>query len=376
MQKLLIKLTPLESYFFGGERIFEFDGKNQQYFIRSLNTPSQTALFGALRYIGIQNPSKDFRLSDIDKANIGAGSYNLMQVNEDGYGKIKKISPLYIMNHEGDFLIRTPLDHRINDREKTNSPLDSVLKVNKTYTRFEQYSDKIRTNKGYRSLPLDYTAKDGITDSWVLLSAIKSERIIYTDLFEGAVQIGIAKRKQNNSQENSYFKKEYIKLKKGFSFAFFADVEDGFVPYNHIVYLGQGKSSFRADWQVIEQNSEIIRKVAFPSDFIRSGMIYAQSDIYYPQDINKLYAYCQFVCVKTRDYRVFTTNYETAQLKIKSVRKRYEKYQNSKLIQAGSMFYPYPDINFMDIFSNEEISDNRFNEHAQIAGLNNVIIGG
>lgn len=54
MASYLIKLTPLEPYFFGGERNFSF-GKSKKetkpsYYIKSLEAPSQTTLLGALRY--------------------------------------------------------------------------------------------------------------------------------------------------------------------------------------------------------------------------------------------------------------------------------------------------------------------------------------
>ena len=54
MGKYLIKLKPLEPYFFGGERTFGFGKKTKQkqpYYIVSEYIPSQPTLFGTLRYI-------------------------------------------------------------------------------------------------------------------------------------------------------------------------------------------------------------------------------------------------------------------------------------------------------------------------------------
>ena len=343
MTKWLIKLTPLEPYFFGGERIFDMnttdEEKNKHYYIRSLNVPSQATLFGALRYMCIKNLAKGFYLDAEDKLNIGSSSYKLNDTSNSNFGKIKGISPLYLYHRAYGFLIRTPFDH------KTKDPNGNV---NEFYTSFKDYSGPISTSRGERRLPKDYKAKDGLADSWLILNSNK----IYANPFDSFTKIGIDRA----NREKSFFKKEYKQLKPGFSFAFFANLEENFEPFHNLIYLGQGKSIFRVEWS-LEQEPNI------PANLIRDGMLYAQSDLYYKDDIVALYNECKFVCVQTRDFRVFYTDYNKSTL----VSSRFQKGKNIPLIQAGSIFWPNEQDNFI-----AKISDS----HASIAGFNQIVSGG
>lgn len=47
--KYIVRLTPVGSYFFGGETTFG-DGKNQNYLVRSCILPQVSAVLGVLRY--------------------------------------------------------------------------------------------------------------------------------------------------------------------------------------------------------------------------------------------------------------------------------------------------------------------------------------
>ena len=48
MATKLIKLTPLDAFFFGDENTFGMD--NTSYYVRSRKLPQQTSLLGLLRY--------------------------------------------------------------------------------------------------------------------------------------------------------------------------------------------------------------------------------------------------------------------------------------------------------------------------------------
>ena len=391
LPKLLIKLTPLEPYFFGGQRIYEIGDENRHYFIRSLDAPSQTTLFGALRYMGIKNPDKGFWLDEEDKKNVGEYSYDLTDEKKWEFGRIHSISPLFLLDNDKErngFLIRTPLDHikgskkvmekeaetkeakgkeaggeaetkeanggkaegGANTKEANGGKAEggaNTKEITETYTRFEEYSDPVHTTAGIRHFPKEYDAKAGLSYSWMSLG---DERI-YADLFEGIQKLGI----DTNNKRNGYFKREYKRLREGFSFAFFADVDQGFSLHNHIVYLGQGKSAFRVDW---DWNAH---EPTMPW-FLRKEMVYAQSDWYISGNVEELYKMCKFVCVDIRDFRVFTTNYA-----MKSVKNRFKKDNHTRLIQAGSVFWPN---------NLEEFTEKIRNSHGEIAGFNHFITGG
>jgi hypothetical protein len=249
------------------------------------------------------------------------------------------------VDENDQFYIPVPLDHKAGE---------------KCYTSFclSEKKDAIKTNNGKRRFPTDYDAKIGLASGWL---ALDGKRTVRNNLFTDAAQVGIDKY----HDEQAFFKKEYKLLAKGFSFAFFADVEMEL--HNHLVYMGQGKSAFRADWcDKAEQPNT--------TDIISKDMVYAQSDIYIDpgqinneelsekqadhqvQSIKNLYSDCEFVCVKTRSHKIFDQSY----LDRKGSR-------DIRLIQAGSVFLP----NDIGAFKKKV-----GNKHAEIAGFNKIIVGG
>jgi len=328
---LQIKLTPLEPYFLGGERIFEFVGGNRHYFIRSLNTPSQTTLFGVLRYLGIAKHSNDFTLSGEDVINIGKNSYALSD-QSGSYGRIHKISPLYLLEGQDRYYIRAPFDHN----------LDAGVKQ---YMPWNNYSGEIQTVHGIRRYPLDYKAKAGIVDGWLCLS----DKTIRDDLFTGITQTGVDKK----NRKEAFFKREYKLLASGFSFTFFAEVDECFTCHNNtVVFLGQKKSPFTAE----SIKGPRVKEPDQPA-ILRKGFAYARSDVYIKGDIKDIYKNCLFICAQDRDFREFITIYS------KGVRQlnRYKKNNLIKLISAGSVFWP----NDYDAFKTAVD-----NPHASVAGFN------
>ena len=345
MPKLLIKLTPLEPYFLGGERIFEIGDGNKHYFIRSLDTPAQSTLFGVLRYLAIEKPgsSQDFkkRYQEFSKKrNLGEFKKEFrgyaLNKPEVKFENIHGISPLYLVdNKTGCFYAPLPFDHRVDHRVKVSGC------ESENYTPFEKWSEPIRTTNGERCLPLDYKAKDGLANGWIALAGSRCVRT--EDIFHSSPQVGIGQ----TNEIQAFFKKEYKYLEEGFSFAFFADID---MPlYNHIVYIGQGKSPFCAEWQKAEEPE-------FPKAVLREGFVYAQSDIYYTGDIRDLYGKCYFVCAKTHPHRIFQENY-------------LDRTGSSmvQLIRAGSVFWPNDASDFATKLKND---------HAEIAGFNKIVIGG
>jgi hypothetical protein len=354
--KQRIVLTPLEPYFFGGERIFEIGDGNRHYFIHSLDTPSQTMLFGVLRYLAIKpkdlvsaaelqkryNDFKEKREHSEFKRDFQGFALNRPDVD---LSDITGISPLYLMDEKDGYYIPVPFDH------ETGKPEYKPFVLNK----------QIETNHGARMLPMSYNEKDGLAKGWVHQSTKK----IRTDFFESVPQVGIGK------SEKAFFKKEYKqfnkKCKTGLSFAFFADILTPLYP--KIVYMGQGKSAFSV---MIDAASE----PTFPPDWISPGMAYAQSDVYYPGDVAKLYETCQFIAIKTRVHRIFVNSY------IDRTGSRM-----TTLIQAGSIFFPHNIADFEKILKSEEkayvnpetkksVSFAESYKHAEIAGFNKILIGG
>jgi hypothetical protein len=339
VDKQLVTLTPLEPWFFGTDRTLAYpDGQKQHdggYFIRSLDAPSQTTLFGVLRYLGIENPNADFSLSEDDKVHIGVSSFRLGQ-EEQSFGEIRGISPLYLLDTENIFYVPLPFDHDGSDNKYSPFKREDCVSV--------------QTNCGERLLPQQYSEKNGLTEGWLRLS----DKTFHTNtnLFQAINEVGINIKGENDAlfkRERKIFHPEIATNKM--RFAFFADAE--FDIPNRVVYLGQQKSAFLA--QTEKLSPPVI-------DFLDAGVAYAQSDLYV-QKPDKLYAACESVISKITEVRHFSTNYESANAK-----NRYSKGCNLlRLIKAGSVFRPKDTAVFK-----QEVK----NPHAETAGFNHIIIGG
>ncbi|MDL2324172.1 hypothetical protein LJC61_03345 [Ruminococcaceae bacterium OttesenSCG-928-A16] len=339
LMRLRVELTPPEPYFLGGERIFEIGDGNKHYFIRSLQTPPQTTLFGILRYLGISNPSPDM---SFDADNIGKNSFHLLNATCDtpAFGKIQGISPLYLADSSDFYYIPTPFDHKVGEE-------------NRDGLEYEPFTDYIEDFLKTKKYPRDYTAKYGVADSWTCIAPGPNYKKTYKNLFGRDVRTRIDKI----NTKKAFVKKEHVYLKKGFSFVFFASVADDF----NFVTERFVQPGFLA--KVEKAGAEPM----IPGDLLQPGMIYAQSDIYLSsEEANRLYSMCSFTCVQTKEFRGRTTNPEA-----KTVGERFKRYeQTATLIQSGSVFIPAEGQkeNAVEILTG--------NAHARIAGFNHIVTGG
>ena len=138
----LIKLQPLDRFFFGGD--VTFGQNNEDYFVRSLKYPQQTTLLGMLRYILLlQNDLLDEKgkVKDYKKANnlIGTDSFD---PNEQGqsFGVIQNLSPIFIYGPEGPLFVQS--------REFGETTLEDIVTEEKR-KRFTTKSCKNCTTDGY-----------------------------------------------------------------------------------------------------------------------------------------------------------------------------------------------------------------------------------
>lgn len=60
MSKYLIKLRPLEPYFFGDENTFRI-GEENRYYISSILTPAASIILGTFRYELLKNKKSSYK---------------------------------------------------------------------------------------------------------------------------------------------------------------------------------------------------------------------------------------------------------------------------------------------------------------------------
>lgn len=287
MSRYLVTFKPSGKYFFGNEKGFDFNGKNDTYFIRSDRLPLQTTVFGALRFLLL--PEKGFEAAKKYADIIGAKSFNI-EAEGQSFGVIKGISPVFLVNND-EWFIPTPFDHD----ESTDGDV---------YTPFTDY-ERIQTLDGEKLFTSQYNAKLGTADSFMSLSDCRIE----DSLFSSSVQVGINRR---NTQDG-FFKREYILLKDGFSFAVIADIDDdGLDGRKDAALLGQCKTAFAVCFK--KYDGESPEKLASRAILSRRGDVNQKSFIYFMSDfylgeqgVSGLYSNFLFAITNPRYYRSFMT---------------------------------------------------------------------
>lgn len=369
-----IQLTPRAPYFLGNERSQRYqDNRTQRglldpYYIPSNELPAQSALFGVLRYLGIHEPTPQFSQTPEDRARIGTKSFDLYTPGST-FGMIQRISPLMLYS-------------RTDGRRYLPAP--GILSAAVHEEKKNQYT-AVQTLDGERWLPDSYSSKDSRFGRFLC----PEHQTLIDAPFRKIVRVGIGRRKKD------YFKREYVILEEGFSFLFYAATEDGFQPSREkIVFLGREKAPFSVQITRTEEKLQDTlipipvaegMKKALPSQVTVNGQSrracygYVCSDTLYEGELEDLRRSCCLLMGATRDYRVFTTNYDAERFigsgDEKAARKdkgRYIKREEVlKLLSAGTVLV-FRDEAQRDACRTLLSRSSRF-ENGQIAGFNCVL---
>mgnify|MGYP000970288492 FL=1 len=315
MSRYLVTLKPVEAFFFGGERTFEFYDENdkkelQNNIIKSSMFPQQTSILGMLRkeILNIKKLIKeDWDYKDSDKERIkkyiGSESFNIDEKEQD-FGIIKKISPVFLAQiHNGkyNFMMRIPKDHNKSlEKICEYTPLE-FSKGNKCRCNFE--------NEVY--IPNNYNGKIGISNDFVNVEngeIIKSE-----DIFKVDDYIGIRLNDKKITKKNSLFRLVKYRLncdcKNDIRFVFTVDIDESLFDknekidgYKNMVSLGGEGSYFyinfkRVDYDITEKikflkyncNNEFYKKIVLLSDTYINKEIYEE--------------YCDYSIAESIDFR-------------------------------------------------------------------------
>lgn len=313
-EKYLVRFTPREPYFFGGENTFR-TGDTSRYYISSLTEPSASTLIGVLRYVLLEQNGllkTNGKYSPAEKAAcdelIGPSSFTVGKKNS--FGKLKSISPLFL-TCGSDFYIKTPLNCRASG-------------VGKAYEPFAMSDEAVFTSFGKKMrFPLkdEYKCKNPVSgESFMSLS----DRSIIDELFLRTERVGIAKK----LKENGFFKKEYCLLKEGFSFAVVIELEDGVKLGDGLCYMGREKSAFSLSVEKTELNIEklICECLAKASD---DEFYYVFGDTF----VEETFEYTDFAMIRTDVIRMLSTKTEKDTLKITCCNEFYQ------VLKAGGVMY-------------------------------------
>lgn len=364
-----VTFTAAEPWFFGNEKNFlfpdHFNAYANSYFIKSELMPSQSAVLGVLRYllIPVKKRFQDYTPEDLklNAGYIGEESFDPDAEKVQSFGKIKRISPVFIIR-DGETLVPVPLDHiaRITS--------GGTYVPNETYTPFAAYA-LYTTCDGAKLAARDYDMKAGLADGFVSLA---TGRVYGSDeLFVTEERVGINRTPDKNGNKG-FFKKQYAgfrtitveknkKTPHSASFAVYAEIDAPLDGKTFAVTMGQGKSPFAVTFEEAENTlgaaaeSFFIEKHASVAVPENASILYCLSDTFLPSP----YAGTLFAVTATRDYRAFLTGGSGDISKGKLL---------YRLIRAGSVF-------ITDI--PDEWLPRTEKENAQNIGFNTIInIGG
>jgi CRISPR-associated protein Cmr3 len=321
MANYQIKLTPVDTYFFGGEKHIEKDGKlESNYFVESNLYPQQTTLLGLLRYYLLLKNTSVFannRITSRADATkiIGPSSFDY-NLPPDNFGKIISVGLLYFQHNSQNYFF---------------APLDIAFEM--------ENFQLIKEKNGKKT---DYNAKDHFLDICQYLVDNKGNKVKLSEIISDIPQVGNEKAEKGASKEekdNKFYKQNAKKMSPGWNFCFDAEIADGagipdkddvlFVPF------GGEKSFFKME--VIKQAPV---SFSIPANFKRTKpYILCLSDCFVSADILKqaslsVNRYVSFRNIQSKVEK--TEKYSGLSQKDDKQLTRSNRYN---LLQRGSIIY-------------------------------------
>lgn len=337
--KYLVKLTPHEKFFFGGEQTFgerldKNDDTETNYLVKSNYFPQQTSILGLMRFqLLVQAGSKIFDNGSIQNANeacilIGESSFKI----ENGFpiGKIHSISPVFICN-------------TINNTTNkylfpANKEFQKYIKLNDDCTE-EPHDDFLELAKGkngafyLKNYDPKYPFDDFLIDK-------KLKRYKYEEIFKEHKQVGIRKQYAGGTDDDAYYIQTFFKFKSKqiinestYSFAFVVELEKNInFRSQQVVNLGGEQQTFKME--VIpdfeEDFNSLIPDYQPTPNYDKVVLV---SDSYIKDD--KIFTKTLFSITDIVDFRFLNTETRTQ----KNYYNRPLKSKKFNLLKKGSVLY-------------------------------------
>lgn len=322
-KKYLVKLTPHDKFFFGGERTFgENNGSN--YFVVSNYFPQQTGVLGMVRHQLLlqcddKNIFKDNKIESKTKAGKLIGLHSFKADGDFNFGTIKSISPVFI-----------------NDSNNKNTSEAYYFPANKEYHRHEKLNDKCEKELVKKFLQIElkphpllkgYDAKFGLPD---LLMNKNGKLIKYEDVFKEHKQVGIRKKYEGGTDEKAFYIQTFYKLINNYSFSFVVELDEAakFSSQDMAVFGGE-QSMFKMEVSPFVGEFEDI--IPDYEKSVNSGKVVLVSDAYVTDDIMNT---CEFAITETVDFKFLVTDNST-----KNYYTTPKKSDKFNLYKKGSVFY-------------------------------------
>jgi CRISPR-associated protein Cmr3 len=299
-----ITLTPLDTFFFGGETTFG-SGDGANYFAKSNLFPQQTTLLGMLRYqLLLQNKTNN--TAELSKL-IGKDSFDASSESKQSFGVIEKISPVSMLHDDKHYFLRSREFVETSKKEVSALTLHSIEGAKTSLN--SQTIQNISIFRKEDNSP--YNPKEYFTSQLVRGANVRETKKI----FKESEKVGITKYKDGRPKDApdnglGFYKQTSYKLAAKWSFAFYADLKELYngntnvVLNNAIVQLGGENRPF--SMQITPDDVFVWAKYAdeYQDDAspicANTDKIILLSDAYLPSSI---YEDCDFASTDIVDFR-------------------------------------------------------------------------
>ncbi len=338
-------ITPVDYYFFGGEKHRKKQGKLiADYFVETNPYPQQTTILGFIRYLLLTVNTKIFdgeKITDKIKAKelIGESSFSYPDPPAS-YGKINTLSPLYFLYRNGSKKIPyffAPKDVKFN--LKTGFLLDYEG---------EKYNAKKHQDK------IGMYLTDG------------KEILPLSNIVSKHTKIGIEKRQKGDPPEEKFYKITKARLKENWSFAVDVKLKDGSnikVGESFFIPFGGERSMFKVE--IIADKSQF--SSVLPQSYHRNvPYIFCESDCFAGGDDvkNAIFGVTEYISFRNLISKVKdTTKYSGLSHNSGNQLMRSSRYN---LLRRGSVLYFETNDkleNFIKKINIEELKNIGFNHY-------------
>lgn len=334
---------PLEEYFFGEDGSFREGVSNAEYFITSRFFPSQTTVFGIIRYLNLSCLRDKGTYSEEEKElnnkAVGEKGFSIeaaIRSNNgvQNFGTIKRMSSVFLYGYD--------VKDKVN-RVYITLPKDAKKQseIDKRYISiFNEGEESVMTPNGEKMMPQGYNAKEGLERGFISIDGgisdagemLQNELSLVASPFEYVLKTGLKiNRKTDKSNEmvdstntqdpmSSLFKKEYVRLKQEsdkveYSFGVYVEIENDEEDevtkrMNGVIGMGLGGSLFSVKTSKIEEiekkrlKNGLILNVdkIFEEHVKKENIIYCISPCYVsnPQDVVKKSKFASLDTVSNR----------------------------------------------------------------------------
>jgi CRISPR-associated protein Cmr3 len=353
-KKYLIKLTPLDTFFFGGESTFG-EGLAANYLAKSNLFPQQTALLGVLRHqLLIQHNC--INGSDADKiALIGAKSFSTEAESVNTYGKIACISPVFMTNEGNNYFVRSREFVTIGDGNVATLTLKMEVSNCKT-----SLNGKERTSKSdapwFETDEKDKYGKNKVFSpknpfAEQLVSKDKKP-IEIDDVFKKSEKVGITKYKDGRPQTGGlgeadnglgFYKQTSYRLQRGWSFAFFAILNDETSLVSSLVQFGGENRPFRMEVEPLDTAADLSDFEDLYQDAKKPSCAFDRivllSDAYLPSSVYDDCVFANTDIVNFRNIKTTVAVKNYASMGTEAGDKPYKATEKRNLLSRGSVLY-------------------------------------